>query len=604
MRRLLIASAAVAALLLGGCGIPDDTPAVPIGQARSTGISAGDDGAPPLPKREDADKPSQLVLNYLRAAAGDPDDALARVKQYLSPSAAAAFKPTTDVRVVDIIGDPLNNPGSADVSFFGRQVGTLGGNGILDPSSDGATSEYKFQVTTVSGSGGLFIAKAPNMILLNDSALASYYELRTIYFWNTEHTALVPDVRYMPKSVPSEQQPTEVLNWLTAGPSTWLTDAVEPLPDGTTTIGNVPVANGDTLQINLSARAVTPGDKAALDRLRRQLMWSLQPNLPRRLELKIGHQVEGDWDQRDYLTSNPSSRLVDDPERFVVYAGSVRRLNRSAFATEPVPVLQPAANKNIRYAALSSSDTHTYAAVVTNDGGKKQSLRVAGAPNDQQAPLRKVNLPGPLGVPVWAVTPQEPPNGAIGLITSNGKLYSFGPGGGNAQQIEWPGGGGAPITNVAVAPDGHRVALVVGHRLYLSVLITGGDALQLGPPQQVFTPMKALTLTAVDWSSEGWLVIGGISPVNNRVALMDMTIDGAQVNTRIPDMGTDPVTYLTAYPASPLDGQQTSDSVSYVTGRGAFDALAGPTSITVNDLAEPVANRPAGVAPSMPLFQH
>jgi hypothetical protein len=602
MRRWLLASAVAAALLLGGCGIPDDSPAVPVGPGPSTGTAVGDDGAPPVPKREDTDKPSELVLNYLRAAAGDADGAPARVKQFLSPAAATTFKPTTDVRVVDIIGDPLNNPGSDEVSFSARQVGTLDSNGGLAPSTDPTVGEYKFQVGTVAGQSGLFIAKAPGMMLLNDSALTSYYELRTIYFWNTLHTALVPDVRYMPRSVPSEQQPTEVLTWLVEGPSAWLADAVEPLPDGTAPIGNVPAVADDKLQINLSARALPTGNHDELDRLRRQLMWSLRPNLPRLLELKIGHKVMGDWDQTDFLTSNPSARLGDDPERFVVYDGQVRRLKRSAFAAEPVPVLQPAANRAIRYAALSGSDTHTYAAVVTNDSRRRQSLRVAGAPNDQQAALRTVSLGGTLGIPVWAITPQASPGDAIGLITSSGRLYSFSPAGGAAQQIDWPGGGSAPITTIAVAPDGHRVALIVAGRLYLSVLITGGDGPQLGPPLQIYTPMKSLT--AVDWSSEGWLVIGGTSPVNNRVAIMDMTLDGAQVNTRLPDLGTDAVTYLTAYPANPVDGRQTSDSVAYVTGSGAYDALADATEIKAADLADPVANAPAGVKPSVPLFQH
>jgi hypothetical protein len=602
MRRRLIAVAAAAALLLGGCGIPDETPVVPIGLGPSTGTAAGEDITPPMPKREDTDKPSELVLNYLRATAGDPDDATARAKQFLSPTAAATFKPPPGVRVVHLDGNPLNNPGSNEVSFSAREVGTLGDNGILDPSTDPVPTEYEFRVDSVAGQSGLFLGKSPGMLLLSDDALASYYELRTIYFWNTEHTGLVPDVRYMPKSVPREQQPTEVLAWLIAGPSDWLADAVESLPDGTATVGNVPAVSKDTLQINLSAQALPPDAKGALDRLRRQLMWSLRPNLPRFLELKIGHQVEGDWDQTDYLSSNPAYRLTADAERFVVYDGQVHRLSSSAYPTEPVPVLQPDANRGIRLAALSESDNHSYAAVVVGDGAKKQSLRVAGAPLGQQLALKKVKLDGPLGQPVWAVTPQEPPGGAIGLITSNGKLYSFGAGGGSAQQIDWPGGGPPAITTVAVAPDAHRVALIVGGKLYLSVLLTGGDGLQLGPPQQIQTPMTALT--AVDWSSEGWLVIAGTAANNSRVAIMDMTMDGAQVNTRLPDLGTEPVSYLTAYPADPTGDRQTSDSVAYATNSGAYDALADATKITVADLSGQVANPPAGVVPSVPLFQH
>ena len=599
MRRSLVVTLA-AALLLAGCGIPDNTPVLPIGPGPSTGTSSGDEVAPALPRREDTDKPSQLVLNYLKATAGDPDDALVRVKGFLSPEAAAVFKPQQpEVQVIHLVEQPLNNPGSGEVSFKAREVGTLGNNGILDPSTDPTPTEYKFLIAAVAGQAGLFVAKAPPILLLSDDALGSYYDLRTIYFWNTENTALVPDVRYMPKSVPPEQQPTAVLNWLIAGPSRWLADAVKPLPEGTASIGNVPAVSNDKLQINLSDKAVPPNDKDALDRLRRQLMWSLRPNLPRYLELKIGHQVEGDWDQTDYLTSNASYRLGDDPERFVVYDGRIRRLSRSAYATEAVPVLRPDANRNVRAAALSGSDTRIYAAVVVDEGGK-QSLRVAGVRTGEQAALKKVAVAGSLGHPVWAVTPEEAQGGAIGLITAGGRLYSFGSGGGAAREIDWPGGGPPAISVVAVSPDAHRVALIAGGKLYLTVLVTGGDGLQLAAPQQIRTPVR--TLTAVDWSSEGWLVVGGTRADTNRVAIMDMTIDGALVSPRLPDLGTEQVSYLTAYPANPVDGRQISDSIAYVAGGGAYDALADATKITTANLAGPVTNPPPGVVPTAPLF--
>jgi len=601
MRRALVVALAVA-LLLGGCGIPDNTPVLPIGPGPSTGTSSGDDVAPALPRREDTEKPSQLVLNYLKAAAGDPDDALGRVKAFLSPAAAGEFKPQKpEVRVIHLVEQPLNNPGSSEVSFKAWQVGTLGNNGILDPSTDATVVQYKFLINALPGHTGLFVTKAPPMLLLSDDALGDYYDLRTIYFWNTEHTALVPDVRYLPKSVPPEQQPTEVLNWLVAGPSPWLDDAVEPLPEGTTSIGNVPAVSNDKLQINLSDKAVPPNDRAALDRLRRQLMWSLRPNLPVPgfLELKIGHQVEGDWDQTDYLTSNASYRLGEEPERFVVYDGRIHRLSRSVYATEPVPVLLPDANRNVRSAALSGSDTRTYAAVVVDDGGK-QSLRVAGVRTGEQAALKKVAISGELGHPVWAVTPVEAQGGAIGLITAGGRLYSFGSGGGAAREIDWPGDRPPAISVVAVSPDAHRIALVAGGKLYVTVLVTGGDGLQLARPQQIRTPMR--TLTAVDWSSESWLVVGGTWADTNRVAIMDMTIDGAIVTPRLADLGIEQVSYLTAYPANPVDGRQLSDSIAYVAGGGAYDALADATKITVANLADPVTNPPAGVVPTAPLF--
>jgi hypothetical protein len=136
-------------------------------------------------------------------------------------------------------------------------------------------------------------------------------------------------------------------------------------------------------------------------------MWSLRVNLPRYLELRIAHKVKGDWDQNNFLSSNAAYALVDNPERFVVFEGRIRRLSQSPYPTEPVPVLPAEANRNVVMAALSSSDRRVYAAVVVNQGGR-QVLRVAAAPTGERAALRTVTVPGALGHPVWAVTGVPP----------------------------------------------------------------------------------------------------------------------------------------------------------------------------------------------------
>ena len=130
MRRFGIA-ALLAALVLSGCGIPDNSPVRQVAPGPSTGTSSGDAVTPTIPRREDAVSPSSLVQNYLLAAAGSPVDAPARVKGFLSPAMAAGFKPQLTVRVIHPVERPLNNPGSNEVSIRGRLVGTLDDNGVL-----------------------------------------------------------------------------------------------------------------------------------------------------------------------------------------------------------------------------------------------------------------------------------------------------------------------------------------------------------------------------------------------------------------------------------------------------------------------------------------
>jgi Lipoprotein LpqB beta-propeller domain/Sporulation and spore germination len=601
MRRSCVAVVLLAALVLGGCGIPDNTAVVPIGPGPSTGTSSGDDITPVRSLRGDTTDKATFVENYLTAAAGDYDSATEQVKQFLSPGAAATFKALTpEIRVVRLVDAPLINPGNPVVTLRVQQVGTLGNFGILDPSEDSAITSYRLTIGPVDGQSGLFVTKAPQVLLLSDTALARFYTRRAIYFWNSDHTGLVPDVRYLSLSVPSEQQPTEVITWLTNGPAPWLAKAVDPLPEGTKLVGNVPAVSSDKLQISLSGQAMPADDPNALDRLQKQLRWSLRPNLPGALELTVEHQVERVYGDAGYLASNAAHRTVSDPERFVVYDGQVRRLGRSHNASEPVPVLTPQANHQVRSAAFGATATRTYAALVVSGAKGRSSLRVGSARPGERAALARISLDTPIGRPVWAVSPPVgTADGTVGLVTAKGKLYSFAPDGSTVRQIAWPGGM-SEISGVAVAPDARRLALLSRGQLYVAALSTSDDGLQLSAPTLVRTTMQ--DLTAVDWSGEGMLVVAGTKPASKRVAIMNVSVDGAsQTDRGLSDLGTNPVTYLSAYPADPARNEETATVLAYVLDGSAYDEL-NAERIGVADLAQPVTNPRPGVLPTAPFF--
>ena len=597
MRRAPFAIALVAGLVLAGCGIPDDTDVVPLGPGPSTGTSSGDDVSPPRNMRADTTDPAEFAKNYLAAAAGDFAGAGERVKQFLSPDAAVNFKlaNAAEIKVVRLTEEPLVNPGKP-VVLRTRDVGTLGPKGILEPAADDRISNYELAVRQIDGQEGLFVTNPPKVLLLSDSALNRFYSNRTIYFWNKEHTGLVPDVRYLPVTMPREQQPTEIIDWLTSGPSPWLTDVAEPLPGDTKQIGNVPAVSNQTLQISLSGQALDPEDPNSLDRLQKQLRWSLWPNLPGTLHLTIEHQVEQDYTGTDYLGSNAAYRTTDDPERFVVFNGEIRRLVRSSNAGLPVPIIKPEDNRGVRMAAMSTSGNRAYAALVVNESRGRQALKVGAAGVGEKAALRRIPLSGTVGRPVWAKSLDGADGSTLGLITVGGKLYSFGADGSDFSTVEWPAGPGK-ITAVAVAPDARRVALLAGGQLYVAAL-SGGDGAQLSSPHVVRTELRSLT--AVDWSSEGVLVVAGLRS-DDRVAIMEVSIDGADQSDRLPDLGSNPVTYLTAAPANPTRGEETSGAIAYVLGTGAYDEV-NPDQIGVADLAQPVNDPPKDMVPSAPFF--
>ncbi|MEU8614763.1 LpqB family beta-propeller domain-containing protein [Actinoplanes sp. NPDC048791] len=598
--RTLLAAPLVAVLLAGGCGIPDSTEVQRVGPGPSTGVSTGEDVTPTRHDRLASSDRDTFVRNYLEAAAGDPNTAMERVKQFLSPTAASSFDPAAEVRVVHLVDTPLVNPGSVDVLLRAQTVGVLNHNGILDPSADDSPQEYTLTVSSSPGQTGLFVTKAPPVLLISDDALDRFYERRKLYFWNHEYTGLVPDERYLPRDLPSEQQPNEIIKWLMAGPSPWLGNAVETLPEGTALDGNVPAPSGEKLQINLSGQAVRPpDDQTKLDRLRRQLMWSLRSGQWNTLELKVGNQNSIEYTGTDYYTSNPAYALETTPERFLVYNGQVRRMSGPPYASDPVPLLRPEDNRFVRAAALAGSGSRRFAALVVTSGGREE-LRVGAGAAGERVALAKISLPkGATGQPVWAITSAEPGAPAIGLVTVGGRLYSFTTTEGSS--LTKVDGAGDGITAVAVAPDGRRVALVSRGRLSVAALSTSGASVRMLPAEQILTaPLKQVS--AVDWSSETWLTVAGARADKSRVAIFEMTIDGSFVSERLADIGTETVSYLTAYPVSPISGTESSDTIAYVANGDAFDVLSDPVRITVADLAVAVPNPPSGVKPTSPSF--
>jgi hypothetical protein len=595
MRRLgSVALTAVAALVLGGCGIPDSTDVRVLGDGQSPGPAQDVDAPPPAPVTQGETRDTAtFISNYLKAAAGDPDGALKRARGFMDPAFAATFKPaTSDITVVRPLEQPLVNASDPHVTLRVQPIGTLKADGQLIPLHQPQSMKLNFVVTTTTK--GLFLESTDTGLVLSDAGLKDYYQQHTIYFWNTDDTGLVPDIRYMPLSVPSVQQPTVILNWLADGPADWLAPVALGLPQGTTAPDdNIPAISNDELQIKLNSQA--PWDNAALNRLAQQLQWSLRPLNPNKLELTVGHQnpvtFSGEQNNPDV---NAASRLLDDPDRFVVYNGVIRRLSESPHAVSVVPVLKPEANKGVQSAAMSSEDGQTFAAVVSAPGkDKTPALRVGSALTGKEADLRTIGgLKGALGHPAWVVDGSSAGDQAVGLVTVNGHLFSFAADGSNAQPVEWQQGADpGAISAFSVAPDGHRLALVSGGRLIRAVLTVGSDGVVLALPGEIGTPGLS-AISAVAWSSEGWLVVAGVNG-NGRVSIADVSIDGAESAIRLDDIGDEPITYLTAYPINPLTHSQLSDApVAYVIHGNAGIAAGYPVPIKASDLAGP-ANSPS-----------
>ncbi|MDZ5445212.1 LpqB family beta-propeller domain-containing protein [Micromonospora sp. 4G57] len=599
MRRRLLAVLLGGALLpagLTGCGIPADSDVQVDGHGpvAEEGSSNGGGTQPPNPKA--SSDPKEFIRNYLRAAAGEREQAYDRVKKFIADQAQSRLpkKQSSEIAltVVRLREDPeakQNNDGTSVVTIRVQQVGVLRADGTLAPPVARET-QYQFTLRPAE-TGGLLITDLPNVLLLSDDALQKFYVEHTIYFWNSEQSQLVPDQRYLPSAVPAERRVTDVVKWLAGGPSDWLASGVTRLPDGTAPINNATGSDG-RWEINL---AMPGANEARLARLATQLAWSL-PELTGQLDLKIQNQSRRTIDLNRERLDHPVYATTGSPQRYCVYDGGIHPLSFPGEASGPVP-LAAAANKGVVSAALSRSENEVLAALVVTRADRQQRL-MAGSGRDQVPVLHGASQwYTSVGRPTWLRSPD--PQHRYGLVVADNKLnrnrlYRFDD---MAGMVEIPLGVPGPVTAVAASLDGHRIALIVNGALYVAAVSFDGGVVTVGLPRRLVTPLT--DLTAVDWYAENQLVFAGSE--DRRPVIYQTTVDGGLGFALRREIGA-PVTHLAAYPGGAV-GALPTGSYMYEANRVAF--RNNPHGIIernqVLDVTPPAADAKAS-NPTVPFF--
>ncbi|MFJ6195322.1 LpqB family beta-propeller domain-containing protein [Micromonospora sp. NPDC092111] len=540
--------AALLALVPAGCGIPDNTDVQVDGSgpAVSAGASSFGLGEPPTRTASGTDREA-FVHNFLSAAAGEPERAYTRVKEFIAREDRSRLpeKQGSEVaiNVVRLTEKPViteNASGLFTVRVPVQQVGVLRANGVLGPPVLNET-EYRFSLRSAAPLGqegpeeaGFFVTDPPNVLLLATEALR-YYRSRTVYFWNSDSSRLVADQRYLPVAVPAERLVSEVVKWLIAGPSDWLRQGVSGLPDRTALINNAVKTDG-RWEVNLEL----PGDdRRKLEKLGIQLAWSLW-DLDGPLQLTTRNQSRVTIDDlNDHRVANKVYPLTEGPQRFAVYEGAIHPLSFLSEDTGTVPI-RAEDNHDIVSASMRRAEEKTLAAVVTTAPGGRQRLVAGSGVAPVQVMTPGAQLFKAIGRPVWLR-----PLGAgqpYGLVVADGGLYRFDD---QARMVPVPVGAAGRVSAVAASLDGHRIALIVGGRLYVSAASLDGGGVSLGPVRQVATTLT--DLSAVDWAGENTLAVAGST---NRSAVYEVSVDGAQQSELVADVGAR-VTHLAVYPANP-----------------------------------------------------
>ena len=409
--------------------------------------------------------PEEIVRGFLTASASFANHQQV-AREYMTTKASRAWTPNWSAIVfsngpnVTSVTYPATGPrNSAQVEVSGIVQANLSGSGSYAVASASAAGPPGVPPTfdLVKVGGQWRISKAPPKLLLNSDLFKFDYQLRNLYFFDPTSHYLVPDPIY----VPLQATPTDLMNGLVhdliTPPVDWLLNATRTaFPDGTTRIGDVAL-DGGTAAISLGG-AITKASDDVLQQVSAQLLWTLsgsgqggpavqsvelflngKPWIPR------GSQENPVQHQSGYHPPDGASRS------FYYLDGAGNLLRRDGTAGKPVKI----AHVGTGYTQIAVSPQSHYLAALR--GGALYIGPVGGR-------LVKRNGTGYTtiswdpGDNLWATTSDQ-------IVMVRGDARPNDPQGQpitvNATDSDGNQATG-PFTALRVAPDGVRVAVIVG----------------------------------------------------------------------------------------------------------------------------------------------
>jgi hypothetical protein len=371
---------------------------------------------------------------------------------------------------------------------------------------------------------------------------------------------VVPDVRHVVVGATPANRANRLLSMLIHGPSASLNGAVESQFTGKSALRSNPSVNSDgVLEVDLTGVDVSTAE--AKRSLAAQIVWTLSPTSPR-----IAITVDGeplDPAQPVYTINSVSSfdpdrlagtgQVASDPY-YVTPAGAIFGL----LDEQPVPGPLGAAAIPVLSAAMSSA-TGAMAAVANDPGGGQELLMARPQEADRADPVLKAAT---LTVPSFTHPGDE------AWVVQNGatkpEIYRLSASANPSRERVGSDGltGKGAVTALALSPDGVRVAIVAGERLYVGVISpapadgsgpapTSGDAATTTPDQgsespSAQTPLMVTNLTLlrpdllhvgpVAFANSRELMVAATTTPNSFRSLWDVSIDGFE-SRKITDRG-------------------------------------------------------------------
>ncbi len=521
-RRLAVAVLTAASVALASCGVTTSDAPQRIGDGLDAFAPANADTyaqpAGPTGIRD----PEELVLAYLDAAAGTDEAPIERVREFLAPEALESWQPgkNSPRQVVRVLGVNIGaeEGGVTRVKLAVEWIGVLRDAGKLERSQN-SQPDLTFKIIRSGGQDPrLQFSDVPPMMLLRDQALYEHYRAFPVYYWDKSGQVLVPDVRYFSRATNQDLRLTTAVDYLLAGPSSWVESVVDPVREGTKRGDNLVLASTDTqLRVNLSGAAYA--DEREARRLMSQLRWTLGAVNGKPVELSLN--IEGsprpiDGASDDYLRDNGTFTLPRPAQTYAIpqTGANKGRVVAKNVSVQPVLLSDKTVNRDVVSAAINRDAT--YGAIVSRTGGRL-SLSVVSVDKDGTAPRHvavRVGRPTSIARPAWLYKTDK------ALVAIDGVLHVVDGGSSTARELSSLNVSG--VTQVSVATDGRRVALLARRKVYVAPVTVDGATVTVGTAQLVKTSFEP---TGVVWSAENQLLVMGTA--DNRVVAWTFNADGA-----------------------------------------------------------------------------
>ena len=399
------------------------------------------------------------------------------------------------------------------------------------------------------------ISKAPPYLVLTSYSFQYDYQLRNLYFFDPTTSDLVPDPVYVPLQATTASLMDGLVYDLIHPPGDWLSRGATStsLPGKTTTIGDVTLTGG-TAAVNLGG-AITKGanDTELMQQVSAQLLYTL-----------IGSGGSGPAVQSVQLSvngkpwsppgsdSNPVQQLHQSKytpangasSQFYYVDGAGDLLSRASSVGKPVKV----AHIGTGFTQIAVSPDKQYVAAVKN--GSLFTGRV-GDPLVRRAGDGYTSLSWDPADDLWATTGDQIVmlSGAASPSQQAGKpiAVSVVNSDGTTQNV-------GPFTGLRVAPDGVRVAIIVGGNdldfgafVPLDNARPGQAAVQI-VLSQFYVSVPSATFTSVTWyGPDNVIALRDPGP-----QLTEYPVDGGS-STSIPAQPH--MSWITAQSRQPADRQ-------------------------------------------------